>query len=134
MITYYGPVEEAIENPKEEFVKELLFHKGEDYWQQGSGDSCFEIDGCEERLIFFYKEPYGFFIMQHPDYLVPIDRTMEINTIEHMVGGEPMKVPTCSYVNRETAYEIIQQFIATKKVPDLVEWIDLYDIEFEHDF
>ena len=45
-----------------------------------------------------------------------------------------MKVPTCSYVNRETAYRIIKEFIDNKVAPDFVKWVDLYDIDFEHGF
>lgn len=28
--------------------------------------------------------------------------------------GEPMKIPTCSYVNHEMSYKIVEQFITTK--------------------
>lgn len=134
MVEYNGPIGEPVENPSEEFIKDIFFQKGDEYWKQGSGDSCFEVDGCEERLIFFYDEPYGFFIMRHPDYLVLIDRDAEIQTIEHSVGGEPMAVPTCSYVSRETAYQIVQEFISSKKIPESVEWVDLYEIDFDYDF
>lgn len=134
MIIYNGPIGEAIENPTDEFLKEIIFNKGEDYWKKGSGDSCIEIEGCKERIIFFYDEPYGFFIMRHPDYLVLYDRNIEKKTIEHRVGGEPMQVPTCSYVEPEKAYEIISLFIKEKCVPDSFEWIDLYDIDFEYEF
>lgn len=134
MVIYNGPIGEPIENPNEEFIKDIFFNKGDEYWKQGSGDSCFEVEGCNEWLIFFYDEPYGFFIMRHPDYLVPIDKSIKINTIEHLVGGEPMKIPTCSYVNREIAYKIVEQFITTKKIPMFVKWTDLYDIEFDYDF
>ncbi|MFS8300867.1 hypothetical protein [Bacillus altitudinis] len=134
MIVYNGPVEEPVENPEEEFIKNIFFGKAADYWKQGSGDSCFEVEGGDEWLIFFYDEPYGFFIMRHPDYLVPLNKGVEIETIEHLVGGEPMKVPSCSYVSREEAYRIVQHFLSTKTMPDFVEWVDLYDIDFEHDF
>lgn len=134
MIVYNGPVEEYIENPSEQFIKEIIFNKDESYWKQGSGDSCFEVDGSEERLIFFYDEPYGFFIMQHPDYLVMCNKNIEIETVEHLVGGEPMRVPTCSYVDREMTYRIVNEFIATKSMPAFVEWIDLYDIDFDYGF
>lgn len=73
-------------------------------------------------------------MMRHPDYLVPIDRDAKIITMEHYVGGEPMKVPTCSYVDRETAYNIVKELIDTQKIPEFLEWIDLYDIDFEHDY
>ncbi|BBP90970.1 hypothetical protein BsIDN1_45880 [Bacillus safensis] len=53
MIVYNGPVEEPIENPGEEFIKNIFFEKDADYWKQGSGDSCFEVEGEDEWLIFF---------------------------------------------------------------------------------
>ncbi len=133
MIIYNGPVEEPVENPEDKFIRSIFFEKEADYWKQGSGDSCFELEGEDERLILFYDEPYGFFIMRHPDYLVPL-KDVEIETIEHLVGGEPMKVPSCSYINREEAYRIVKHFLTTKTVPDFIEWVDLYDIDFEYEF
>ncbi|MDA7027569.1 hypothetical protein PJ311_13350 [Bacillus sp. CLL-7-23] len=66
MITYHGPIEKPIVNPSDEFVRNIIFKKTEDYWQQGSGDSSFEIEGCDESYILFYDEPYGFFINEAP--------------------------------------------------------------------
>lgn len=132
MITYNGPVEEPIENPNDDFIRSIVFEKDEDYWKQG--DSCFEVEGCDEWLIFFYDEPYGFFIMRHPDYLVPMNKNVEIETVEHLVGGEPMKVPSCSYVDRGLAYRIINEFTTTKSMPIFIEWVDLYEIDFDHGF
>ncbi|SMO57566.1 hypothetical protein SAMN06264849_103292 [Melghirimyces algeriensis] len=54
--------------------------------------------------------------------------------MEHLVGGEPMKVPSCSYVNRDLAYHIINEFITKKAIPTFIEWIDLYEIDFDHGF
>lgn len=54
-------------------------------------------------------------MMSHSDYLVPFNKNIEVNTIEYLAGGEPMKIPTCSYVSRSEAYKIIKQFILTKK-------------------
>lgn len=45
-----------------------------------------------------------------------------------------MKIPTCSYINREIAYKIIIEFIETKEIPTFIKWVDLYDIEFDYDF
>lgn len=134
MVTYYGPVGDEIVNPTEQFLKEIFFDKKEDYWKCGGGDSCIEVEGCNERVIFFFDEPYGFFIMRYPEYLVMYDKSIEIETIEHKVGGEPMKVPTCSYVSRERAYEIITSFIYNKKIPEDISWLELYEIDFEYDF
>ncbi|NPC93582.1 hypothetical protein HOO54_15380 [Bacillus sp. WMMC1349] len=134
MITYRGPIERPIVNPSDEFVRNIIFKKTEDYWKQGSGDSSFEIEGCDESFILFYDEPYGFFIMRHPDYLVPLNKSIEIKTVEHFVGGEAMHVPSCSYLNRDLAYKVIKEFMATKTIPSFIEWTDLYEIDFDHGF
>lgn len=134
MVVYNGPIEEEVVDPSEEFLKDIFFKKDKMYWKQGGGDSCIEIDGCEERLIFFYDDPYGFFIMRHPDYLVKVNKNIKkIQAIEHLVGGEPMRVPTCSYLSRESAYHLVKNFIQKKEFNE-EEWKDLYDIEFEHEF
>lgn len=72
--------------------------------------------------------------MRHPDYLVLMDKDAPIHTIEHLVGGEPMAVPSCSYVSREMAYQIVHEFISSKEIPESVEWVDLYEIDFDYDF
>lgn len=134
MFIYNGPVGEAVCNPSDDFMKKVIFETDASHWQLGSGDSCIELEGGQERLIFFYDEPYGFFVMRHPDYLVTCDTDVKIETVIHKVGGEPMQVPTCSYVKRELAYEIIHAFMQTGQIPDFVEWVDLYDIDFEYEF
>lgn len=134
MIVYNGPIGEPVVNPTDDFLKDIFFNQGEEYWKKGSGDSGIEVDGCDERIIFFYDDPYGFFVMRHPDYLVMYDESIDIKTVEHRVGGEPMQVPTCSYVTREMAYKVISSFIKQKQIPDFVSWIDLYDIDFDYEF
>lgn len=59
MIIYSGPIEE-VENPTKEFIENIIFNKNEEYWKQGSGDSCIDIDGCDERLIFFMMNHMAF--------------------------------------------------------------------------
>ncbi|MEF2293164.1 MULTISPECIES: hypothetical protein [Virgibacillus] len=39
------------------------------------------------KINILFDEPYEFFIMQHPDYVVPINKNVEIKTVEHLVGG-----------------------------------------------
>ena len=130
MITFYGPDGETIENPSDEFIKEFI-NKDAEYWLDGSGDSSFEADNCDEALMVFYEEPYGFFIMRHPDYLVPYDEDKDNESIEHDVGGEPMVVPVCSFVSREDAYKIIFFFVFFQKFPKKYNWTDLYEIDFD---
>ncbi len=130
MVIFYGANGEKIKNPSEDFIKEFV-NKEAEYWQEGSGDSSFEVDGSDETLIMFYEEPYGFFIMRHPDYLVPYDENEDTEVIEHNVGGEPMMVPVCCFVSREDAFSIILEYINNETFSDEYNWTDLYDIEFD---
>jgi len=134
LITYDNPTGDSIKNPSLEYLKEIVLTKDADFWKKGSGDSGIEIEGVDERLIFFYDEPYGFFIMRHPDYLAPYDENIKIEVVEHKVGGEPMRIPSCCYVSREKAFEIIREFIATEQIPANINWTDIYDIDFDHGF
>jgi hypothetical protein len=134
LITYDNPTGDSIKNPSLEYLKEIVLTKDADFWKKGSGDSGIEIEGVDERLIFFYDEPYGFFIMRHPDYLAPYDENIKIEVVEHKVGGEPMRIPSCCYVSREKAWEIIREFIETEQIPTNINWTDIYDIDFDHGF
>lgn len=134
LIIYNGPIGDPIENPSNEFLKKIILESSPEYWLQGSGDSCLEVEGLDERLIFFYDEPYGFFIMRHPDYLAPYDESKELKVVEHLVGSEPMKVPSCCYVSRIDAYNILLQFVVEKEIPGDVRWVDIYDLEFDHGY
>lgn len=124
MFLYYGPTGAPVENP------------GEEYWKQGNGESSIEIEedweSESESLVFFYTEPYGFLIMRYPNFLVPFKKIEQIETIEHDVAGSPLYVPSCSYINRDQAYQIVHHFLLTKTVPDFVEWVELRDIDFQH--
>lgn len=134
MFLYYGPTGAPVENPGEELMKSIFFQKGEDYWKQGNGESSIEIEeeGEYESLVFFYNEPYGFFILRYPDFLVPFKKVENIETIEYFVAGAPLYVPSCSYVNRDEAHQIVQHFLKTKTMPDFVEWVELRNIDFQH--
>ncbi|MBU8697990.1 Imm1 family immunity protein [Bacillus pumilus] len=135
MFLYYGPTGAPVENPGEEFMKKIFFQEDEEYWKQGNGESSIEMeeDWESESLVFFYTEPYGFLIMRYPNFLVPFKKGEKIETIEHFVAGAPLYVPSCSYVDRNQAYQIVHHFLTTKTVPDLVEWVELRDIDFQKD-
>lgn len=132
-IFYRGPLGDTQENPDPNFLR-LVADKPESYWAMGGGDSCLEVHGSSERMLFFFDEPYGFFIMMHPDYEIVVRHPGPIETVEHRVGGEPMKVPSCSYFTRDEAYELMLEFISNEGRPTSVEWTDMYELEFDHGF
>lgn len=132
-ILYRGPLGDSVMNPDTDFLRQIS-DKPAGYWKTGGGDSCLEVCGTNERMLFFFDEPYGFFIMMHPDYEVVVRRSGPVETIEHRVGGERMKVPSCSYFSRDDAYALMLEFLQNEGRPTSVEWRDMYQIEFDHGF
>lgn len=132
-VFYRGPLGDVEESPDAEFLRDVA-SKPEDYWASGGGDSCLEVHGGTERMLFFFDEPYGFFVMMHPNYEVVVRSTEQIKTIEHRVGGEPMKVPSCCYFTRDEAYELMLEFVRNEGKPTSYEWQDMYELEFDHGF
>lgn len=45
-----------------------------------------------------------------------------------------MKIPSCCYVSREKAYEILSEFIVNKQIYKHVDWIYIYKIDFDHGY
>ncbi len=133
MMFYRGPLGDTREDPDLAFLRTIA-DKPADYWAQGGGDSCLEVLGSGERLLFFAHEPHGFFLMMHPDYEVIIQNSQGIETVEHRVGGEPMRVPSCSFVTRDEAYALMVEFVTTGARPGSVQWQDMYELEFDHGF
>jgi hypothetical protein len=127
MLIYDGPVGKSEKKPTEDFLKEFL-SKDESYCH-GSGDSCLYFEGDDvTRLIFFKDEPYGFFLLYLPDYLVHFDPHKENKKVFHNVGGEPMPVSTACYVTQEEAEKIILGYARSGKIPGIEEWRDLYEV------
>lgn len=127
MLKYFGPDGEVINKPSLDFVDSIL-KKESSYWTSGSGDSSLFFDNEQSRLIFFKDDGRGFFIMQHPDYIAPCNVEIEIERVYHNVGGEPMAVPSCCYVNLDCARKIFIEFMATGKISDINSWKDIYEL------
>ena len=134
MVIYNGPTGGPVQNPTLEFLYDIVFNQNADYWAKGSGDSAIEIEGIDERLIFFFDEPYGFLLMRHPDYLVPSNSNRVIKVVEHRIGGEMMRFPSCSYLSREKAYAVIAEFVRDHQFSTEIDWIDMYEIDFDHGY
>jgi hypothetical protein len=132
---FTGPTGLDVENPSTQFIKEIL-DQDKDFWLKGAGDAGINFEGTNNRLIFFYDEPYGFFIMYHPDYISPIVGDINnITTVYHNVGGQPMPVPSCCYISKEGAFEIIIHYLHNNgQLLNKYEWKDIYDLEFDHGF
>jgi hypothetical protein len=120
-----------------ETIKKIIFENDADYWsmKEGKGgESAIKIEGSKiDPLIFFYDEPYGFFLYYDVQF-VPIQKGIPLKddiVVEHLVGGEPMRVPSICYRTREEAWEIVLDFINEQKMNEKYNWVPLADIEYD---
>ena len=130
---YLGTKEEKL---NVEDLKQMIMHTPFTEWKKGSGDCSIHFADTNEQLVFFKLEK-GVFIMQHPDYLIPITEDsmkQEPKTLVHYVGGNEMSIPDNSLFNENDAFEILSTFAEKKELLGKYKWIDLYEIEFDHGF
>jgi len=136
-ITFSPNTGDDIINPDFDFLKEIIFKQGADYWSmaKGTGDSGIKIEENNTVLwlLFFYDEPYGFFLYYDVAY-VPIRKGVPLKddlVVEHIVGCEPMRVPSICYRTREEAWEIIMDFINHQKMTEKYNWVPLGEIDYD---
>lgn len=108
-----------------------------EYWKIGTGDSAIQIKD-DERIIFFKVEE-GFFIMQHPDYLISTtNQEVNANLIStHYIGGEEFKFPKDATYDVATTFKILKYYIENGTLDESFNWIDLYQVQqadIENDF
>ncbi|WP_108867169.1 hypothetical protein [Aquimarina aquimarini] len=119
-----------------EALKKMIKNTSFNEWKKGSGDCAINFLDTNEQLIFFKLEQ-GVFIMQDPDYLIPMTADkikQKAKTLTHYVGGNEMNIPDSSLCNEEDAFKILKRFAQNKELSNKYKWIDLYEIEFDHGF
>ncbi|AYB34709.1 hypothetical protein [Chryseolinea soli] len=131
---YNSPLGEEIPNPSLEFLKKVIFEYTADYWSsESTGDSALvtKKDKRELWLIFFFDEPYGFFIYYDIEF-VPLHKGTPLKDdryVEHVVGTEAMRIPTICYRTREEAWAIVMDFINDQRMSDSFNWVRLGEID-----
>jgi hypothetical protein len=107
-LTYRSPDGARIENPGEEFLRDLVLHAPASTWKRGSGDSGLHRADAAEALMFFAVEPFGVYVA----FILP-DNAEVVTTrsadrraaVKHHVGGEPFVRPRACFLPRELAWE-----------------------------
>ena len=109
-------------NPKPEFIKKLIFDRGDEYWQPSAGDAAFWYDENGDRkadLIVVGKEPYGF-RLEYVSYLndddsVLLSEEVGEETVVAQIGGNKTSFPKNHFVPKELAWNAIEYFLKTGK-------------------
>jgi hypothetical protein len=138
-----GPLEN-IENPSEEYLRHLVFDSDETYWNAGCGDAGLNVQRPESSdyvyntgepaLIFFFEQDTGFFFrLQRVDGIVfvPYNGMACDDLVSHYVGGEPFWVPRACYVSRETAWNIVKDYIDRRERSSSVQWVPFEELKYK---
>jgi hypothetical protein len=117
-------------NPSPESLRELVLNRGDEFWAAGSGQGALEFSGAESgsRLLLMGLENAGFFLIYEPskgDSLASIGSSSLTNgedTVPVYVGGEPMEVPRRNFLDKETTWRVIGDFLQDGRLSPRVKW------------
>jgi hypothetical protein len=117
-------------NPSPESLRQLVLDRGDEFWAAGSGQAALEFKGAEEgsRLLLMGLQDAGFFLIFEPatgdslSSLNPSSKTDEAGSVPIYVGGEPMEVPRQSFLDKETAWRVIGDFLNNGKPSTRINW------------
>ncbi|HET6976200.1 MAG TPA: hypothetical protein VFI24_07750 [Pyrinomonadaceae bacterium] len=115
-------------NPSEKSLRDFVLDRGDEFWATGSGQAALEFKGMEagSRLLLTGLQSAGFFLIYEPargDSLSAINpATSQNEMITVYVGGEPMEIPRSNFLDRETAWRVIGDFLHDGKPSPRVTW------------
>lgn len=115
-------------NPATESLRDFVLNRGDEFWATGSGQAALEFKGAEagSRLLLTGLQSAGFFLIYEAAEGDPLAATNPTTTDQEMitvyVGGEPMEIPASNFLDRETAWRIIGDFLHDGKPSPRVTW------------
>lgn len=146
VMTYTGPDGSVVRNPTNDFLQRLIFRERGRHWRGGSGDSGLSIDehsrgGAvsaipgEPSLMFYLVERHGFFFTYFSgdpsrEQYVPFAGGDPRPWVGHVIGGLEFYAPRACFVSRPFAWEIVREFLETRKRSRAVRWVKRRRLKF----
>jgi hypothetical protein len=120
-IVFIGPDGYEEVAPLQERLRALMLDRGDDYWAWGPGSAALEAHGS--RLILIGRDPHGFFLIheaQAGDWCA--SGPAAPGTVTAYVGGEPMEIARRNMIDRETAWQVVADYMRDGRRSALVAW------------
>ena len=100
------------------------------FWAAGSGQAALEFRGPEggSRLLLMSLEAAGFFLIFEPAKgtslcsINPQASATEQDQVTIYVGGEPLEIPRQNFLDKETAWQVIGDFLHDGQPSPRVKW------------
>lgn len=129
-VLFDSPLGDGEENPDSQWLKKLMFARGNDFWDVGSGQAALNYYHDEEQTAYLHLkglEECGF-MLDHR-YKDRDDRIHTLRFSDHtgetvtaVIGGNPAEYYREYFVPRETAWEAIEYFLQTGKRKANLRW------------
>jgi hypothetical protein len=146
-MTYSGPDGSDVPSPTPEFLENIIFRERNRYWRVGSGDSglsvveykakkAIGIAYGEPALAFWLVERHGFFFTYFEENKKDVKEFVPFAGgdckpwVRHFVCGVDMYVPRACFVSRPFAWEVVREFLLSKKRSRAVPWVSRFSLEF----
>jgi hypothetical protein len=118
------------ENPSPDWLKSLIYNRGDDFWDVGAGDTGidFYLNGEQKAHINLKGiERYGFMVNHEycgeaGPYRVLTTGEQTDEVVKAVVGGEPHPCFRKYFVPKETAWEAIEHFLHTGERKKDLHW------------
>lgn len=130
---------DIIEDPQLGFLRILILFIGKDYWSSGSGSVVLEFfseNKQQTSVEIFYVDKDLFYIRYSSEKqrLYCHSLSKEQNNLETYAiyyGGEAMHIPKKLLINRVDCFQLVQEFIELKSLPNNIKWVNDSDLDFD---
>jgi hypothetical protein len=116
--------------PEIDWLRELVLHRGADFWSSGNGQACLKYPEGP-RLLLAFAAGHGFY----PEYddlqgqcWISLAEGEERDKIPVWIGGDPIIVSARFFVPADLAWAAVEEFCATGARTDRIRWIRLSDL------
>jgi Immunity protein Imm1 len=111
--------------PDIEWLRGLILRGGADFWCSGCGQGWFKYPEGPELLLAFALQ-HGFY----PEYIdrqrvcwISFSEDENSDKVSVWIGGDPIVVSTRFFVPAEVACAVVEEFCATGKRTNKVNWV-----------
>jgi hypothetical protein len=141
-LAYFSPDIDVVDDPTSEFLREIILHSKQDYWQVGGGAGALRVmRGTRKKrtwntkaasLEFYLVEPHGFcfnYFGADSEELTPLVGSAGRPWVVRQHRGQPDYMPLGCFVGRDVALVIVEEFCRTRQPSPVVPWSDWWELD-----
>ena len=134
-LRFLPPIGDDIDLKDLDKVRDLVFHRGEEYWNSGSGEAGLDRTERNEtaKLRLVFDKSLGFYIVyidQKGERFTSLGTGVPARIVSPFVGGDPLPLPSKFFVPIELAWRVIEEFCNTGNRSSQISWLVSKDLNW----